>query len=200
MDQRRRAIRAGAGAHAGQGGRGGGAGRRQRGGGGEPGEAFGAGVQPFQASNEKLVDTLQRIEASLERSTARSDEQLAYYVAQAREVIDLSITSQQGLVENLQQLQAQAAQAAGAGRGGRGMMELDDGDVGAEPSAPVWAVFGDLMSGLLGAFVLVLVGVLVVQMDLVATPAGRGARSARSRSSAAWRWKRRWPFRWPPAA
>ena len=36
-------------------------------------------------------------------------------------------------------------------------------------SAPVWAVFGDLMSGLLGAFVLILVGVLVAQMDLVAS-------------------------------
>ena len=46
-------------------------------------------------------------------------------------------------------------------------MELDDGDVAAEQVAPVWAVFGDLMSGLVGAFVLVLVGVLVVQMDLV---------------------------------
>ena len=45
-------------------------------------------------------------------------------------------------------------------------MELDDGDAGA-PVAPVWAVFGDLMSVLLGAFVLVLVGTLVVQMDLV---------------------------------
>jgi flagellar motor protein MotB len=30
----------------------------------------------------------------------------------------------------------------------------------------VWAVFGDLMAGLLGAFVLILVGVLGVQMDL----------------------------------
>jgi hypothetical protein len=35
---------------------------------------------------------------------ARSDEQLAYYVAQAREVIDLSITSQQSIVEDLRQL------------------------------------------------------------------------------------------------
>ena len=46
-------------------------------------------------------------------------------------------------------------------------MELDDSDAGGAV-APVWAVFGDLMSGLVGAFVLVLVGVLVVQMDLVA--------------------------------
>lgn len=49
------------------------------------------------------------------------------------------------------------------------MMELDDSDAGTEQVAPVWAVFGDLMSGLLGAFVLVLAGVLVVQMDLVAS-------------------------------
>jgi len=38
-----------------------------------------------------------------------------------------------------------------------------------EQTAPVWAVFGDLMAGLLGAFVLVLVGVLVVQIDLAAS-------------------------------
>ena len=47
---------------------------------------------------------------------------------------------------------------------------VDDGiDSGIEQTAPVWAVFGDLMSGLLGAFVLILIGVLVVQMDLVAS-------------------------------
>lgn len=43
---------------------------------------------------------------------------------------------------------------------------MDDSDAGMEQSAPVWAVFGDLMSGLLGAFVLLLVGVLVVQLQL----------------------------------
>jgi hypothetical protein len=75
-------------------------------------EAFGASVQLFQASNDKLTDGLQRIEASLTRSTARSDEQLAYYVAQAREVIDLSIASQQGLVEKVRQLQGKAGKAA----------------------------------------------------------------------------------------
>jgi flagellar motor protein MotB len=46
---------------------------------------------------------------------------------------------------------------------------IEDGDADAAQTAPVWAVFGDLMSGLLGAFVLILVGVLVVQMDLVAS-------------------------------
>lgn len=44
----------------------------------------------------------------------------------------------------------------------------DSMDSGAgDTTAPVWTVFGDLMTGLLGAFVLVLMGVLVVQMDLV---------------------------------
>lgn len=47
------------------------------------------------------------------------------------------------------------------------MSGAEDWDDGVEQTAPVWAVFGDLMSGLLGAFMLVLVGVLVVQMDLV---------------------------------
>ena len=43
---------------------------------------------------------------------------------------------------------------------------MDEGDTGMEQTAPVWAVFGDLMSGLLGAFVMLLVGVLVVQLEL----------------------------------
>lgn len=43
---------------------------------------------------------------------------------------------------------------------------MDETDAGLEQTAPVWAVFGDLMSGLLGAFVLLLVGVLVVQAQL----------------------------------
>jgi flagellar motor protein MotB len=48
------------------------------------------------------------------------------------------------------------------------MTDLDERGDGMEQTAPAWAVFGDLMSGLLGAFVLILVGVLVVQMDLMA--------------------------------
>lgn len=42
----------------------------------------------------------------------------------------------------------------------------DDLDAGVEPSVPVWAVFGDLMSVMLGAFVLVLVGVIAIQLQL----------------------------------
>lgn len=44
---------------------------------------------------------------------------------------------------------------------------MEDVDAGMEQTAPVWAVFGDLMSGLLGAFVLLLVGVLIVHLQLV---------------------------------
>lgn len=43
---------------------------------------------------------------------------------------------------------------------------MDDSDAGIEQTAPVWAVFGDLMSGLLGACVLILVGVLGIQLEL----------------------------------
>jgi hypothetical protein len=68
------------------------------------GEAFGLAVQLFSQSTEKLGAQLQRIEGALGKSTARSDEQLAYYVAQAREVIDLSIMSQKQIVEDLRQL------------------------------------------------------------------------------------------------
>ncbi len=73
------------------------------------GEAFGLAVQLFSQSNDKLVAHLQRIEGTLGKSIARSDEQLAYYVAQAREVIDLSIMSQKQIVEDLQQLAASRA-------------------------------------------------------------------------------------------
>ncbi|MBN8437195.1 MAG: OmpA family protein [Candidatus Accumulibacter sp.] len=43
---------------------------------------------------------------------------------------------------------------------------MDDSDAGIEQTASVWAVFGDLMSGLLGACVLILVGVLGIQLEL----------------------------------
>jgi flagellar motor protein MotB len=42
----------------------------------------------------------------------------------------------------------------------------DDIDVGVEPGAPIWAAFGDLMSVLVGAFVLILVSIIGVQFEL----------------------------------
>jgi hypothetical protein len=63
----------------------------------------------FSASNDRLVSSLLSIESSLQQTISRSDEQLAYYVAQAREIIDLSITSQKDVLETLQQHAAQGA-------------------------------------------------------------------------------------------
>jgi flagellar motor protein MotB len=42
----------------------------------------------------------------------------------------------------------------------------EDIELEGESSAPIWAAFGDLMSVLLGAFVLILVGVIGVQLQL----------------------------------
>ncbi|VXB04685.1 conserved membrane hypothetical protein [Burkholderia sp. 8Y] len=71
------------------------------------GEALGAAVESFGAANETLVTHLQRIETALDKTLSRSDEQLAYYVAQAREVIDLSVMSQKQIVEDLQRIAGQ---------------------------------------------------------------------------------------------
>lgn len=75
------------------------------------GEGFGAAVQLFGRTSEQLGAQLQRIEAALGHSLARSDEQLAYYVAQAREIIDLTLGSQKQIVEDLQQVARVAARA-----------------------------------------------------------------------------------------
>ncbi len=77
-------------------------------------DAFGHGVELFSSSNERLVESLQRIETAIGASLSRSDEQLAYYVAQAREVIDLSIGAQKGILEDLRLLHARQSGAGGA--------------------------------------------------------------------------------------
>src|SRR5512145_1318708 len=46
---------------------------------------------------------------------------------------------------------------------------MEDIDASVDHGTPIWAVFGDLMSGLLGAFVLILVGVLGVQLELASS-------------------------------
>jgi flagellar motor protein MotB len=46
---------------------------------------------------------------------------------------------------------------------------MEELDAGMEQGAPVWAVFGDLMAGLLGAFVLMLVGVIGIQLELASS-------------------------------
>ena len=78
------------------------------------GEALGVAVGMFGDANDRLADRLQGIEHALERSMARSDEQLAYYVAQAREVIDLSMLTQKQMLDDMQQM-AGPATSSGAG-------------------------------------------------------------------------------------
>jgi hypothetical protein len=80
------------------------------------GEAFGFAVELFTQSNDKLVAQLQRIDGALGKSLTRSDEQLAYYVAQAREVVDLSILSQKQIIEDLQRLSGKGAPVAALAR------------------------------------------------------------------------------------
>ncbi len=75
-------------------------------------EAFGVAVQSFNEANEKLGANLDRIEVALDKSMTRSDGQLAYYVAQAREIIDLSMSSQKEIFDELRQLPAMQAEAA----------------------------------------------------------------------------------------
>ena len=75
-------------------------------------EAFGFAVNSFNEANEKLIANLQRIEGAMDKSMARSDDQLAYYVAQAREIIDLSLMSQKEIFEELRQLPGKPAAVA----------------------------------------------------------------------------------------
>jgi hypothetical protein len=75
-------------------------------------ESFNFAVQLFNTSNEKLIANLQRIETAMDKSMARSDDQLAYYVAQAREIIDLSIMSQKEVFDDLRTLRSQQASLA----------------------------------------------------------------------------------------
>ena len=77
------------------------------------GEAFGAAVQLFNDTSASLLVQLQRVGGALDKSSTRSDEQLAYYVAQARELIDLSIAAQQQTVGELQRLARRPAPLAG---------------------------------------------------------------------------------------
>ena len=69
------------------------------------GEAFMAAIELYSSSNSQLLENLQQIETALESATTRSNEQLDYYVAQAREVIDYSVLTQREIFDQLRQLQ-----------------------------------------------------------------------------------------------
>ena len=68
------------------------------------GEAFTTAVGSFNDSNSELMDKLSHIEGSLNNSSDRSDEQMGYYVAQARQIIDQSMQSQREMFEALRQM------------------------------------------------------------------------------------------------
>jgi hypothetical protein len=78
------------------------------------GQAFEHGTQQLAASHQQLVQSLHGVQAAIDQSLSRSDEQLAYYVAQAREVIDLSISAQQGIIEDLRRLKVPGRVTEGA--------------------------------------------------------------------------------------
>ena len=90
------------------------------------GDAFGQAVQAFGESNTLLTGHLQQLDDTLAKSIARSDEQLAYYVAQAREVIDLSLSSQQQIMGDLQRLARERASELSAARGAAGATSTSD--------------------------------------------------------------------------
>ena len=76
-------------------------------------DAFGGAMQVFGSASAGLGERLEQISGALDASLLRSDEQLAYYVAQAREVVELSVLSQQQIIGELQRV-AEAGQAAEA--------------------------------------------------------------------------------------
>jgi hypothetical protein len=79
------------------------------------GEAFGAAVQVFVTANHTLIENLARIEGSLDKTAARNNEQLEYYIAQARDIVDHCLLSQKEIFEELQQLRPNNTPHAEAG-------------------------------------------------------------------------------------
>ena len=77
-------------------------------------EAFTAAMGLFSSASDKLLANLQRIEQALDASASRHDEQLAYYVAQAREIIDVNMLSQREVIDSLRQLAPRSGKAAQA--------------------------------------------------------------------------------------
>lgn len=62
-------------------------------------DAFAQAIELFSQSNQQVVASLADIQKALDNAGTRHDEQLAYYVAQAREVIDLSVSAQKDVID-----------------------------------------------------------------------------------------------------
>jgi hypothetical protein len=68
------------------------------------GQAFGQAVEGLQRSQTQTLSQLEAVQQALSQASNRSDDQLAYYVAQAREVVELSLSAQQPLLQALEHL------------------------------------------------------------------------------------------------
>ncbi|MFL1455087.1 DUF802 domain-containing protein [Marinobacter sp. GN3S48] len=77
-------------------------------------EAFHQAVELFSTSNQSLQESLANIQKAMDNASSRHDEQLAYYVAQAREVIDLSVSSQKDVIDAVTALRKGQPETAGA--------------------------------------------------------------------------------------
>tara|TARA_R110001592_G_scaffold63585_7_gene194888 strand:+ start:1829 stop:3934 length:2106 start_codon:yes stop_codon:yes gene_type:complete len=75
------------------------------------GDAFASAVSQFSDANGGLIETLLKVEAGLQGNGERSDGQMAYYVAQAREIIDHNMLSHQEIITQLQTLSSRAVTA-----------------------------------------------------------------------------------------
>ena len=62
-------------------------------------DAFAQAIELFSQSNQQVIASLSDIQKALDNAGTRHDEQLAYYVAQAREVIDLSVSAQKDVID-----------------------------------------------------------------------------------------------------
>lgn len=62
-------------------------------------DAFAQAIELFSQSNQQVIGSLADIQKALDKAGNRHDEQLAYYVAQAREVIDLSVSAQKDVID-----------------------------------------------------------------------------------------------------
>lgn len=65
------------------------------------GETFSVAVGHYGDANQHLVENLMKIDQALQTNAHRSDEQMQYYVAQAREIIDHTMLSHQQLMDQL---------------------------------------------------------------------------------------------------
>lgn len=73
-------------------------------------ETFAVAVNDYQTANQQLLDHFSSLETQIAAMNDRSDEQMGYYVAQAREIIDHSLSSQQEMIEQIRRLGRTAAE------------------------------------------------------------------------------------------